>query len=173
MIGLESLRICKNRSGRSFLNEFLCASIIRFSDRDAFVRNARNLGNWDKRQIQNETKTIYCISLIIFCEESRGQRRTTNKLRAPTTTNISAAALWILPAVSLSLPNLLLGSRHRPFSGNSSPDVDFCPHAGHFKLMNNDHPHNFGVRKFQLTTRVRLWLMTFCEVANSVWWKEP
>lgn len=40
-----------------------------------------NLGIRDKRQIQNETKTIYCISLIIFCEESWGEEE-----RATTTT---------------------------------------------------------------------------------------
>lgn len=102
-----------------------------------------NLRNSDKQQIQNETKTIYCILLIIFFEESWGEEGIKNK-HQQTTTNL-ASALWILPAVSLALLNLLLCLLLHLLSSSPIQFSYFFPY-----LKRNQKSHDAKISKKKL-----------------------
>lgn len=123
-----------------------------------------NLGTSDKRQIQNETKTIYCILLIIFCEESLGEEE-----RARGTSNNNGfmnSTCCVSFATESSSSAIAHSASFITQCERNSFTFWLRPHDEKLKInrmMNNSHPHSCcsvpHVRKFQFT--VSLWLMTF------------
>lgn len=123
-----------------------------------------NLGIWDKRQIQNETKTIYCILLIIFCEESWGEEewRTSTKRQQQISHRLyefyllclfatESSSSFLAHSVFIFLLRLLTESKITRCKSKNKNSFSFCVIAHmnssdeKFKInrmMNNSHPHN-------------------------------